>query len=245
VRSMTLRLRSLQYHEIRGLVQTVSASDIVMLWRGRITDQRTEEDIASPLSAFFSAVQTRCFSVSAMPHIGKLLWDLGCDSSVCNIVRATPQCRGNLMTLSQHHGTWRQLFTGRMRTELLSFRGQRQLALVLDCYRLPGDPVHLDLHESFWPFVDYLVQNCMRAFPEKPELRRWATRRGPSHDDSNEAETAEYQINGNIYPFRPRQRPRGYYGHLQQEKASACRHGFPSHRKRTGGIMSSFCPHQV
>ena len=215
---------------------------------GRVTDARTGVAIASPLSNLFNDVHEMHFAESAMPHIGKLLWDLGCQSSVCNIVRATRECWDNLALLRNDPDHWRNSYHHTMRRELRSFRGQRQLAAVLDEYldeyHCTDQPLRL-LPASFWPFVSYLLDNCMRAYPSNPILRKWQTLPRPDANDDNAAETKMYQTNGNMYPFRPRQRPRAYYEGLEQEKANACRHGFPSHRKRTGGIMSSFCSHQV
>ena len=200
-----------------------------------------EPQLAAPLANFFKDVHMIKYPATAMTHIGKLLWDLGCKSSVSNIIRPTQQCSGNLKNMSTSSESWRVHYAPGVRRELLSFRGQRQLAGVLDSFK--DHDSHLPA--SFWPFVSYLLENSQRAFPDEPALRKWETLPRRSPDDDNEMETAQYQTNGKMYPFRPRQRPRGYFQALEQERANACRHKFPSHRKRTGGVMSSFCPHQV
>ena len=139
---------------------------------------------------------------------------------------------------------WKQKYTSANREKLYSFRGQSLLAQVLDVYRSDVSP---ELPQSFWPFVTYLMENCMRAFPDEPILHKWKDL-PLATDIKNEEEMAHYQTNGMIYPGRPRQRPRGCCHHDSsgaKEGANSCTHVFVGHRKKTGGLMASFCPHSV
>lgn len=145
---------------------------------------------------------------------------------------------------SQSTSNWKNSYTSAKKEQLCSFRGQSLLAEVLDVYVKVGAP---DLPQSFWPFVRYLMDNCMRAYPDEPILSKWK-HLARNTDCKNELEMKDYQTNGLIYPCRPQQRCRGSCAHdtsTEKEAANDCTHVFVGHRKKTGGLMASFCPHAV
>ena len=162
---------------------------------------------------------------------------------VCCQVRGTPQTQDTLSELCKAGTAWKTKYTHDVSNTLGSFRGCPLLAQILDNY-WKHDKV---LPESFWPFVQYLLRNSMRSFPDEPELKKWERQdRSTAEDPDNFVETKAYQTTGHICPYKPRLRPRGYYdGYDQNEEANACRHRFLSHRKKTGGLMSHFCPHSI
>ena len=176
-----------------------------------------------------------------MLHIGKLLYDLATRASVCTIVRGTEECQGILQRLCNATQNWKSIYDDAAKTSLRSFAGQPMLSNLLDVYTRPAS---CEMPEVFWPFLQYLLHNCERAFPEVPILKKWQTMER-SQDITNEAEMKKYQTNGQLYPNRPQQRPRGYYSGLDWERANACTHRFLHHQKKTGGLMSSFCPHLI
>ena len=156
-------------------------------------------------------------------------------------VGGTPECQELLSKLYTARTAWRAEYTREAAVVLHSFKGSPLLAHVLDHYQ----PSAQELPQSFWPFIKYLCGNTMRAYPDEPALKKWEKVPSPN-DWSNKEEVTAYQENGNMYPYRPRHRPRGYYpGYDHLEEANACRHRFLSHRKKTGGLMSGFCPHSV
>lgn len=174
-----------------------------------------------------------------MRSISLLLFDLSTPSSVCCTVLATANCHGVLTSLC--NSGWRALYPS-LKGQLGQFDGQQQFSPVLNYYHNHPEMV---LCASFWPFVRYLLDNSMKAFPsDVPALTKWRDDSAPL-DLRNVEESQRYRTAGCLYPNRPLWRPRRMYTGLSQERHCECRHAFPGHRKKTGGVMAIFCDHEI
>ena len=198
-------------------------------------------EIAPVLKDFFHDVHSLQYTKKGVKEpLGQLLWDLGTKTSVCLIVRPTEECHGVLSKLLSAPD-WKAAFTTPMRDALMSYRGQPQLGRILLIYQKATT-----MPASFWPFVQYLCRNCMRAFPNLEALKQYdKLAYDPPPAADNAKETIHYQDRGCIYPWHPQWRSRGIYSGLGEEIGCECTHSFHLHNRVTGGIMAFFCHHGI